>query len=50
MINKKYVKDLFANLETNSEIFFSQVSNQVDWTVEGHHPLAGRSWYSPIHR
>jgi ketosteroid isomerase-like protein len=36
------VHDIFANLETAHEaVFFSYVADDVDWIVEGTHPLAG---------
>jgi len=36
------VRDIFHNLETHNEAaFFSHVADDVDWTVEGTHPLAG---------
>jgi ketosteroid isomerase-like protein len=36
------VRDIFTNLATgNGSEFFSHVADQVDWTVEGTHPLAG---------
>ncbi len=42
MLTEKYVKSLFKNLETNnSEVFFNHVSDNVNWTVMGTHPLAG---------
>ncbi len=41
-ITHEEVKLLFANLENNNaEEFFKYVSNNVDWTVMGTHPLAG---------
>ena len=37
-----YVRDLFKNLESgDGKGFFDHVANDVDWTVEGTHPLAG---------
>jgi ketosteroid isomerase-like protein len=37
-----YVKSLFANLENGkSGVFFEHVADDVNWTVMGHHPLAG---------
>ncbi len=35
------VHDIFKNLETDEGAFFAQVADDVDWTVEGTHPLAG---------
>ena len=36
------VHDIFKNLETRNEsVFFTHVADDVDWTVEGTHPLAG---------
>ena len=38
-----YVRDLFQHLEKGDGAgFFAQVADNVDWTVEGTHPLAGR--------
>jgi uncharacterized protein len=37
------VQDIFNNLATGKEdVFFTHVADDVDWTVEGTHPLAGR--------
>lgn len=37
-----WVRDLFKNLETgDGSEFFAHVADDVDWTVEGTHPLAG---------
>jgi len=37
-----YVRGLFKNLESgDGKGFFDHVANDVDWTVEGTHPLAG---------
>ncbi len=42
MMNKQEVTALFAHLEQgDGEKFFEQVADDVDWTVEGTHPLAG---------
>lgn len=42
MLTKDYVQSLFENLATqNSDVFFNQVSDKVNWTVMGTHPLAG---------
>lgn len=36
------VRDIFKNLETgDGNRFFGYVADNVDWTVEGTHPLAG---------
>jgi hypothetical protein len=36
------IQDVFKNLETGDEAaFFASVADDVDWTVEGTHPLAG---------
>ena len=36
------VKNLFKNLESgDGAAFFDGVADNVDWIVEGHHPLAG---------
>ncbi|HEY6304701.1 MAG TPA: hypothetical protein VIX14_16705 [Terriglobales bacterium] len=33
---------IFKNLETgNEDVFFARVADDVDWIVEGTHPLAG---------
>jgi ketosteroid isomerase-like protein len=43
MISKNEIRELFRNLETgHGETFFSRVSDDVDWTVIGTHPLAGK--------
>lgn len=37
-----WVRDLFKSLETgDGNEFFAHVADDVDWTVEGTHPLAG---------
>ena len=37
------VRQIFAHLEAGSgDRFFDHVADNVDWTVEGTHPLAGR--------
>jgi len=37
------VRDIFKSLEAgDGHEFFSHVADDVDWTVEGTHPLAGR--------
>jgi ketosteroid isomerase-like protein len=41
-INADTVRRIFAHLESGSgDQFFQHVSDDVDWTVEGTHPLAG---------
>ena len=41
-VQASYVKNLFANLENGkSDAFFEHVADDVNWTVMGHHPLAG---------
>jgi len=42
MISEEYVKELFDFLKTGeTDKFFSNVSDDVNWTVMGTHPLAG---------
>jgi ketosteroid isomerase-like protein len=42
-ITNEAVRRIFAHLESGSgEQFFQHVADDVDWTVEGTHPLAGR--------
>jgi uncharacterized protein len=37
-----YIRDIFRNLESgDGKGFFDHVANDVDWIVEGTHPLAG---------
>jgi ketosteroid isomerase-like protein len=37
------VRAIFSSLEKGDGAeFFTHVADKVDWTVEGHHPLAGR--------
>ena len=37
-----YVREIFGNLESgDGEGFFDRVADDVDWIVEGTHPLAG---------
>jgi uncharacterized protein len=37
-----YIREIFGNLESgDGRGFFSHVAADVDWTVEGTHPLAG---------
>jgi len=41
-MDKQSVRALFAHLEHGDGAkFFAQVADDVDWTVEGTHPLAG---------
>ncbi len=41
-VQANYVKSLFANLENGKRgAFFEYVAGGVNWTVMGHHPLAG---------
>ena len=41
-LSTAYVRDIFKNLESgDGKGFFDHVSNDVDWIVEGTHPLAG---------
>ncbi len=42
MIERKYVEELLENLKTDSNKFFEKVSENVHWTVQGTHPLAGQ--------
>ena len=42
-ISADAVRRIFAHLESGSgDQFFAHVADDVDWTVEGTHPLAGR--------
>lgn len=42
-LDRQLVTDLFANLATGRQAeFFANVADDVDWTVMGTHPLAGR--------
>jgi uncharacterized protein len=42
-LSQDAVRSLFAHLEAgDGSAFFDHVDDDVDWTVEGHHPLAGR--------
>ncbi|MDP3972073.1 MAG: nuclear transport factor 2 family protein, partial [Candidatus Nanopelagicales bacterium] len=42
-LSRSAVLDLFANLANGRQSeFFAQVADDVDWTVMGTHPLAGR--------
>ena len=41
-ISAEVVRKIFAHLETGSgNQFFAHVAEDVDWTVQGTHPLAG---------
>lgn len=41
-LNTGYVREIFKHLESgDGKGFFDNVSNDVDWIVEGTHPLAG---------
>ncbi|CAK1359170.1 unnamed protein product [Cercospora beticola] len=40
--NASEIHALFFNLSTQPEAFFERVAHDVDWTVMGTHPLAGR--------
>jgi len=41
-LTNAYVNDIFRNLESgDGNEFFNHVADNVDWTVEGTHPLAG---------
>jgi ketosteroid isomerase-like protein len=43
-ITNEAVRRIFAHLESGSgEQFFQHVADDVDWTVEGTHPLARRA-------
>src|SRR5271169_6516795 len=42
-IDEQRVRSIFADLEHgDGNAFFGQVADDVDWTVMGTHPLAGR--------
>ena len=42
-ISADAVRRIFAHLESGAgDAFFAHVADDVDWTVEGTHPLAGR--------
>ena len=42
MVTEDYVRRIFKGLEEgDGASFFEHVNNDVDWTVEGTHPLAG---------
>ena len=41
-LNTAYVREIFKNLESgDGKGFFNHVADDVDWIVEGTHPLAG---------
>jgi ketosteroid isomerase-like protein len=41
-VSLAYVQEIFRNLESgDGKKFFDHVADDVDWTVEGTHPLAG---------
>ena len=41
-LSTAYVREIFKHLESgDGKGFFDHVSDDVDWTVEGTHPLAG---------
>jgi hypothetical protein len=41
-VSVAYVQKIFKNLESgDGKTFFDHVADDVDWTVEGTHPLAG---------
>jgi Ketosteroid isomerase-related protein len=42
-VSEAYVREVFSGLENGAgAAFFEHVDDDVDWTVEGTHPLAGR--------
>jgi ketosteroid isomerase-like protein len=42
-VTEAEVRAIFAHLESGAgDAFFAHVADDVDWTVEGTHPLAGR--------
>ena len=42
MITEEYVREIFGGLESgDGSAFFEHVADDVDWIVEGTHPLAG---------
>ncbi|WP_244818153.1 nuclear transport factor 2 family protein [Caballeronia sp. Lep1P3] len=41
-MNKDDVLQLFSKLKDDTDAFFARVADDVDWTVMGTHPLAGR--------
>ena len=41
-VSPQEVRSLFKGLESgNGSVFFAHVADDVDWIVEGTHPLAG---------
>jgi uncharacterized protein len=41
-LSTAYVREIFRNLESgDGKGFFDHVADDVDWIVEGNHPLAG---------
>jgi uncharacterized protein len=41
-LSAAYVREIFKNLESgDGKVFFDHVAEDVDWIVEGTHPLAG---------
>jgi uncharacterized protein len=43
MYTADHVRDIFRSLgQGDGAAFFKCAADDVDWTVEGHHPLAGR--------
>jgi ketosteroid isomerase-like protein len=41
-LSTAYVREIFKNLESgDGKVFFDHVADNVDWIVEGTHPLAG---------
>lgn len=41
MVERSHVEELFGKLRTDPGAFFEKVSDRVQWTVMGTHPLAG---------
>ncbi len=42
-IDEAAVRRIFSHLESGAgDAFFAHVADDVDWTVQGTHPLAGR--------
>lgn len=47
-LNTAYVREIFGNLESgDGKGFFDHVADNVDWIVEGTHPLAGHYHTKP---
>lgn len=42
MVDRQAIRALFDRLRDDPDAFFAGVADDVDWTVEGTHPLAGR--------